>query len=60
MREFPHTLDSNDDSEAGEFADMLVFWVKDTLPSWKDNDPYYVLREKAKKLFQEAQSRRAR
>ena len=53
---FPHTLDSTDESKAGEFADRLVFWINDNLPSWGDNDPYYALRAKAKELFEDALS----
>ena len=40
------------ESAAEKFAWELVNWVNDTLPSWRDNDPYYALLAKAKELFE--------
>lgn len=39
------------DTPADALADELTFWVLDNLPSWRDNEPYYALRQKAKELF---------
>lgn len=40
-----------DESANGKLASELTFWVRDNLPEWRDNDPYYALWKKAKELL---------
>lgn len=45
--------DPDDKTKSSAMADELTFWVRDNLPSWGDNDPYYALWTKTKKMFAE-------
>ena len=42
------------DGIAGPYSDKLMFWVQDTLPDWRDNEPYYALAFKAQEIIEEA------